>query len=243
MQYTSDELFHFVGCAAPTDDDANFETLKTILGSGWISHPPHRQQHEPETLTLNHGGSLPDGGLVVPQVVCFADIPPRALGIHISKYGRFGLSLSREYLVSIGVRPVTYFPLKTGPGECRYGAPCLEQIAHVHEAVASRLEGHEGGSRVTWGADIETLEDAADQLNTIVAKEFLAFLKPFDSRLPHDHDHNFYMEREWRRLGNVEIQEAHVVTVIVPQSHYENAVAELEPFERRLRTVEDMLGP
>jgi hypothetical protein len=45
---------------------------------------------------------------------------------------------------------------------------------------------------------------------------FLAFLKPYNAILPLDHAENYYMEREWHRLGNVPFDSTVVGHVIVP---------------------------
>jgi hypothetical protein len=45
-----------------------------------------------------------------------------------------------------------------------------------------------------------------------------SFLKVFDDSLPDEDPENFYMEREWRMLGNLRFAMDDVYRVILPQS-------------------------
>jgi len=44
-------------------------------------------------------------------------------------------------------------------------------------------------------------------------------VKFFDHTLPDDHPNNFYMEREWRVVGNVQFSLPEVVRVLVPSQY------------------------
>jgi ribosomal protein L24E len=41
-------------------------------------------------------------------MVCFCDIPIGDLGIHIKKYGQFGLAFKKSFLIERGANPVLY---------------------------------------------------------------------------------------------------------------------------------------
>ena len=97
-QVISDELFHFVGSKAPQDDEANFQILTDVLGSQCVTYNPSVLDWGPETITIDWDKSLLDGELVVPTMTCFCDIPYDHLATHVSKYGRFGLSLEKSHL-------------------------------------------------------------------------------------------------------------------------------------------------
>jgi hypothetical protein len=56
-------------------------------------------------------------------------------------------------------------------------------------------------------------------MTSVFAKDFLAFIKPFDSHLTLDHPKNFYMEREWRKHGNLKFNPADVITVLVAKGY------------------------
>jgi Putative abortive phage resistance protein AbiGi, antitoxin len=111
VRYTSSELFHLVGRASPEDHDANYQTLLKVLDSRQVSHPPHHHQCN-ERLSFNWNESLLNEKLVLPEITCFCDIPYEALEVHMRKYGMFGVSFAREYLVKYGARPAIYVPLQ-----------------------------------------------------------------------------------------------------------------------------------
>ncbi len=45
-----------------------------------------------------------------PDVVCFCDIPPDDLEVHVGKYGRFGVAFAKHTLIIRGACPVFYIP-------------------------------------------------------------------------------------------------------------------------------------
>ena len=42
-----------------------------------------------------------------------------------------------------------------------------------------------------------------DEATSLIERELQAFLKFWNVDLPEDHPENFYMEREWRKFGNL----------------------------------------
>ena len=242
VRYTSDELFHFVGRGDPEDHDKNFSVLKAILDSGWVLHRGGEPGWGVERISINPTESLLDEGMIVPEVVCFADIPFEALSIHVRKYGQFGLSLSRAHLQAYGARPVMYFPVNLEQVEARYGRPCLADIEVVFRALREHLRQVEAPSVRTWGKPPETLGQAADAFSGIALKEFLAFIKPFDAQLPPTAENNYYMEREWRRLGNMGFSERDVRSVVVPPAFMDRARNELGPYGAKLSPPEEVVG-
>ena len=101
--YTSDELFHFVGRRAPGDHEANYQTLLKVLRGGCVSHPPHGRDSGIVSVNVNLARELISGGMVVPTVTCFCDIPVDHLALHVRKYGTFGLSIKRHLLIAAGL--------------------------------------------------------------------------------------------------------------------------------------------
>ena len=63
-----------------------------------------------------------------------------------------------------------------------------------------------------------------------MGKDLLAFLKPFDANLADDDPENFYMEREWRKFGNLEFKQHDVVKVIVAKGYLDRARANFPAF-------------
>lgn len=239
--YTSRELFHFVGLKDPLNHEANFATLCTILNTGWVLHPGGVPSWGIERITINPSKSILSGGMIVPEVVCFADIPRHALEIHVKKYGIFGLSLARTHLLRYGTRPVMYFPYNVDVAESRYGIPCLSDIEVAFMALRKHLKDVETPKVRTMGRPPETMNHAAKAFSDIALKEFLAFVKPFDSQLHEDAANNFYMEREWRRLGNMGFNVQDVHSVVVPSNFMDRAKKTFSPYADKLRTIEELI--
>ena len=65
-----------------------------------------RLSHAPQSLDLSK--PISTDNLVKYQVVCFCDIPEHDLEIHVNKYGKFGLSFRKEFLIGLGASPVFY---------------------------------------------------------------------------------------------------------------------------------------
>jgi hypothetical protein len=182
-RYVSDELYHFVGWSHPGDHEANYRTLLKILQQGCVSHPPHTNDYGTVQLRINWEGDMLKGELIVPTVTCFADIPPEHLGVHIEKYGHFGLSFDRAFLAQYGARAVMYVPYFDGDWRGIYGRELLKLLKlasrsfweHVHVEKVS--ETTERG----YHSVPKTFEEACSLMADVVTRDFLAFLKPFNS--------------------------------------------------------------
>lgn len=222
-QYTSDTLHHFVGHAHPTDHQRNFDILTKILSAGWVSHPPHENNHGTVSYCINLEGSLLTEDLILPTVTCYAEIPEKSLDIHIKKYGQFGISFRRDHLFFVGARPITYIP--TGPLDgvlSINGTMILKDLEAVYRGFNKHVSSKHDNSQEEWVRKRRSLgkepidePSAVEAMESIFEKYFLAFIKPFDSQLADDHGNNYYMEREWRKYGNLEFQPIDVVKVFV----------------------------
>ena len=223
IPYTSSELYHFVGQKNPDDHSSNCEILEEILKSTCVSHPPHDVDWGSVSYTVDPSKSLLDGELLVPEMTCYADIPFDSLGIHVEKYGRFGLSFDRDFLTRYGARPVMYFPKRLDDWQGAVGATLLRDIEVVYHGfrdyvIEGVLAGNADHSR-TLGKKPENRDDAIRVLLTNFEKEFLAFIKPFNSELDENHPENFYMEREWRKLGNIMFNLHDVRRIVVAEGY------------------------
>lgn len=207
-RYVSADLVHFVGRSAPSDDEA-FHRLVTIIKGGWLLSPAARGigdfSEESEQLSLTTAESLSSNDRYVPSMVCFADIPRRALAIHVGKYRRFGLAFNKRYLIAKGVRPVYYVPTtaRTQP-LAKYDSVTedWDEIAHI---VGLEIDPRFGGTtRTGEDGDPEVGANPAERISDWLAGEVFAFVKFFDPSLAPDDPDNFYMEREWRTVRNVQ---------------------------------------
>ncbi|MGE3623429.1 MAG: abortive infection system antitoxin AbiGi family protein, partial [Bdellovibrionales bacterium] len=107
QRYISDELCHFVG-RGKTDDQQYDLLVNKILKTGWLTHPPHHNAAIPRTAGLDLSKPISTDEAIKYQVVCFCDIPVSDLSIHIKKYGKFGLSFKKSFLIDRGACPVFY---------------------------------------------------------------------------------------------------------------------------------------
>jgi hypothetical protein len=229
--YTSRELFHFVGFRHPYQDQENYQTLKKILTDECISHHPHIKGPGETRITINWDADLLMGEFLVPTVTCFADIPFEHLAIHTKKYGRFGLSVERTYLVLHDARPVTYVPYFPGDSGSIAGAALINALRDTYRAfqilVVDKLDSQ---PVLGHGRIISTPDEAITATRNRFAIDILAFLKPFDTTLADDHLENFYMEREWRKFGNFQLRTDCVQRIVVAREYVDRSKTDLPEY-------------
>jgi Putative abortive phage resistance protein AbiGi, antitoxin len=226
-RYISNELFHFVGRSDPTNHEANYQVLLKVLDARCVSHPPHTHGHSAHRLVINWDKNVFSEKLVMADITCFCDIPLETLGIHMKKYGMFGVSFDRSLLIKNGARPVTYMPLQPSNPYAGWGTIYCELMLHDVEQIWRGFREHvvdpiAGNSRTrSLGAKPTSSNEAATAMDDVFTHHFMAFIKPFNSELPDDHPDNFYFEREWRKLGNLPFQPSEVLRVLVARDYAE----------------------
>jgi len=109
--YVSKYLTHFVGRGKALREQ--YEILKKILGTRWLTHPPHLDQPS-LALAVHPGRQFADNDMIVPEMICFCDIPAVHLTIHTQKYSQFGVAFPKAYLISKGANPVLYVAKTSG---------------------------------------------------------------------------------------------------------------------------------
>lgn len=235
-EYISDELFHFVGQRAPLAHEQNFDTLLKIINSGCVSSDPPKVGWGSTTVQLKRGARLEAEELAVSNITCYCDIPSGALGLHVAKYGSFGLSFSRHLLIKYGARPVLYVPMQAADWGAPYGKTLLRDVQAVFEGFMTQLyepiaRDLKAQSRSLTHIPATSLE-AVEALHSVLLKDFLAYIKPYDSELTEAHQRYFYAEREWRRIGGLMFSLSDVKTIAIADG-----------YEPRLRTaVPDFRG-
>ena len=230
--YTSTELFHFVGRRDPSDDESNYQTLLKVLDSSCVSHPPHDPNMGHHQVAFNWDRSIFSEELIIPSITCFCDIPFSALEIHTKKYGQFGVAFPREVLIKNGARPVIYLPLQPsdpnngwGTIHCEALLLDLEQIwrgfrEHIVNPVAANSWSRSMGKKPA------SAKEAALAIDDVFTQQFLAYIKAFNSELADDDPNNFYLEREWRKFGNLRFQPRDVASVVVSPNYVERLKSE-----------------
>jgi hypothetical protein len=201
-RFLSDELFHLVGRKHPEDDKANFQILQSILREERIRCSGYVEGTSGTSLTVFPNRQLASGEMFVATCTCYADIPLLSIPFHAAKYGRFGLSFHRDLLIRRGARPVIYIPTRGDDATSVHGATLLNDMQVAYNAFRKRFvdpirDGARNRRRLL-GSEPQSDERTIDTLHTTLALHFLAFVKPYDSQLPVDHQDYFYSEREWR---------------------------------------------
>ena len=101
------------------------------------------------------------------------------------------------------------------------------------EQVIERQERKEPRSR-TLGKNPSSPEEAISAMHSMLLKDFLAFIKPFNSELTHNHQNNFYMEREWRKYGNMKFETGQVSRIVVAMGYKEQSIKDFPAYEDRI---------
>jgi hypothetical protein len=232
----ADELFHFVGSGHPNDDERNFGVLLKILGDGCISYKPDMKSWGQTTITFDSTKSLLRNEMVVPNMVCFCDILPKHLGDHVSKYGRFGLSVPKAYAIRYGVRPVMYVPFTSLNRGSPYGTELLREMEVTFKGLREYFDLASIGRKSTrmLGQPPKSADETIEALGGVLGRDLLGFVKAFNAELPDDHLEYFYAEREWRRIGNLKFELAHVVRVAVARGFEARLAAQSPEYADRM---------
>lgn len=199
--YTSEILYHMVGHRDPLDDDTNFATLRAILISMEIRTNQVGDHRGGMTLCVDPYRGCIDGEPIAQTVTCYCDIPFESLALHTSKYGRFGLGLARSVVAEWGGRPVIYIPKVSRNSTVTNNTFC-ERVLTVWKGLQTYFPEISASSTSVLGDDPKSKIEAVDMAQSELA-QMLAFVKTFDVDLPTVHPQNFYMEREWRKFGNL----------------------------------------
>lgn len=216
--YTSDVLYHFVGRGTINDDDATFEILLKVLDGMCISHPPHKIGWGETSISINPEFSIIEDKLVIPNMTCFCDIPLSSMGIHYTKYGRFGIGVDRSYLVKYGYRPVLYFPYSPSDWGSAFGKDLIESVEVKYRKLLelSDAEGVEEFSESMGGVSTDA---PLSSIEHCITKDFIGFIKAFDHTLSMEHPDCYYMEREWRKIGNLMLTQDAIKEIVIPAQY------------------------
>ncbi len=274
QRYVSDELTHFVGRQSTSTDDEKYGLLLKILRLGWLTHFPHDESDTTKRLNVEFANKFSQNTLINTGVICFCDIPLEDLDIHIGKYSKFGMALSKNLMITKGANPVFYIASNS---QIRLGVPLIEHSGDPRvEVDASNPPSKKEVTRAEYFDEsiIEVLQYLAlfdillqkgkfdleprlisalreyirdtpltaieeqafsAALGILVKREgiplntrmygireflglhLLSFIKFFDASKTEDDPDNYYMEREWRVLGNVQFRIEDVRRIIIPE--------------------------
>ena len=249
-QYTSNLLCHFVGRSKATDEERFQLLLLIIRGQRLIANLASPDKPSSE---FHSGYQCENVGEIFGKCdcVCFCDIPDDALGIHTSKYSKFGMGFEKEFIASQGAHPVMYVPINYPIVErsmksnidktpSKYFPQLLTETMNMLPLSIMTLSTTDlkiaktilytaggGGAENTFDAQIR---------NDFFSRNFIphyygimsavgtlmAYVKLFDATLPDDHIDNYYMEREWRSLNNISFSLNDIKTIYLPGAEFKD---------------------
>jgi len=230
QSYVSRELTHFVGRRLAEDEryDEQYELLIRILKEGWLkADPENRNELYPwpteDAFVLNIESVTEDvyQPAFKPHAVCFCDIPVDDLGIHMNKYGNFGLSFLKPCMIQKGASPVFY---------CANNSKVITPLHDSRDTYFQ--EEFERYMRVYAAGELSVSDRTA--LHTFLGYYVFGFIKFFDDEAGEEDANNFYMEREWRVLGNVRFELGDVYRVILPERYAERFREDLPDYSAHL---------
>ncbi|MCZ8164979.1 abortive infection system antitoxin AbiGi family protein [Silanimonas sp.] len=235
QELASRTLYHFTGRPHPKEDSANFDTLCKILRSMTVRACDVGGSHNGIRIRRDPSRGLLNGEPIEQSVTCLCDIPRSLLGVHARRYGQFGVGVCRAAVVKMGTRPVIYVPVfRTVGGSWAEGH--LAEVSNVLDGLQRfSAEPPPERSRVVDAPAID-VDDALWEASGLIKREYLAFLKFWDVNLPDDHDENFYLEREWRKFGDLPLASC-LSEIIAPPDYHDELkaiIAELRVGDRYL---------
>lgn len=239
--YVAPELIHFAGRSCDSDE-ARFEVLCTILDDARLTADPSAPRDLRWRAQYDWDATLSSNDLVVHDIVCFCDIPDAHLGLHITKYGPFGVAFPKAFLVRMGANPVLYIARESATRRSLLNDPAAATRGGYFDAM---FDAYQGFLRDHYhNADLDGNElDRAARLRNLLEYHLLGFVKFFDSARATDDPDNYYMEREWRIIGQLHFSIPELSRVILPERF---RLRLLEQFpglsEEKVRSTESLAG-
>ena len=203
QNYISDDLTHFIGRNL-SNESCRYSLLKKILKIGCLSNSELNAAKPCEVteLQINGDAKLSKNEMYIPQMVCFCDIPISQLSIHISKYGKFGLAFSKNFIIANKGIPVHYIPkqAKESDSICK---------GEFYDIKAERFINYMDNLN-------EDIKDIIIEFHTFLNFNVFSYVKFFDHTLRDSDPKNYYFEREWRVLGNLRFKDEDIKRVFIP---------------------------
>jgi hypothetical protein len=230
--YISEELAHFVG-KAKANDDERYTLFAEIVRGGWLK-ASHIEESGSGFAMLSDGQKrLSTNEAISCPMLCFCDIPPSQLEVHMLKYGSFGIAFSKKMLLTRGVIPVHYIArdarnhgVGIGPrtvGE-RYDElrAELQHVQYELDEYVTRIDGPPRFLSKLSPPGTPTghrLLGRFSALRSEIEELVFAGIKFFASGLPEEHKDNFYMEREWRLSDGLAFSASDIARIILPRAY------------------------
>ena len=154
--------------------------------------------------------------MITVNKVCFSDIPDGQTDIHQQKYGNFGITFDKDFVIRKGGIPVHYVP-RDATINSRW-ARQNEKRASFFDRMTKELYGYFDNLIVGHNQDQDVEEkEKYNRLQEFIVKHINPYYKFFDHTLQDGDNDNYYFEREWRVVGSVKFKLSNVRRVLLPQ--------------------------
>ena len=240
QRYVSDELTHFVGRylrEQPNARQLQYELLLKILRRGCLCFDINSPSAKGCTeglvpLSWNPAARFSAGDMYAPGCICFCDIPLADLPLHIEKYSAFGIAFRKEFLIAKGANPVFYLecrgPARGGANRSDYFDEMVAGQHRIEDVLRQEL------TRGSGDPAIVKVNEELERFWSFYHRDLMSFAKPFDASLHESDPDNFYMEREWRVLGNVAFRTPDVRRVVLPEDYSASLRADVPEYSGQL---------
>lgn len=223
QRYVSDELTHFVGrrsfIQGETRKATNKERYKQLLKylrSGLITFFPHNGK-EP-VLKWYFDRKISTNKQFPFEGISFCDIPLSDLKIHMKKYSKFGVAFLKSNLVKKGATPIFYIANNSLTKSGKRRIDLLDE--KFDKDKITYLKAYSEFSNDTGKTNKEKeLFYAKIQHFLFLHEHIYPFFKLFDDSKSEADENNYYMEREWRVVGNLHFKLNEVQRIIIPKSY------------------------
>jgi len=240
--YISEFLFHFIGKDIHGEEE-QYELLKQIISDGWISYYPHEKNLAigPTDIRSMQDRKLEE--MFNPKCICFADIPIKDLSLHSSKYSKFGIGFKRDFLISKGANPVFYIEKNSILYKNQSGTNNLIKLSKedYYQEYSSKtiwyflMKYLSCFEKNTSKDHSKELSDTWEILMFLI--NIFSHLKPWDDSLGEYDPRNFYYEREWRSLNNVDFNLSDIEVICLPNKFKEQFTNDFPSFSGKLETI------
>lgn len=194
--------------------------MTKILKEGWITFPPHQNSISPGQIEIDSFKERKINEMFNPKCVCFADIPKEQLKIHMEKYSKFGIGFSKSFLVEKGANPVFYIEENSLVYKRNFSANTLELTKKVDYY-------QENCSKAMWyfiSRYLPYCQKSEDEFRDtweiyLFLTDVFSHFKVWNNYLEDNDPDNYYFEREWRAINNIDFQLSDILTIIIPKSY------------------------
>ena len=236
QRYVSKELTHFVGQQLREEgikkeefEEKQYNLLLKILTDGELrSSTPDKGE-----LRIHLTARMSDNKMYIHHTVCFCDIPVNDLDIHMKKYSRFGLSFLKSFLVQKGASPVFYIAKNSiiNTGNLKNRSDYFDEMISECQKFLNQMIIHKN-------VDMELESKKWFNLWEFLNRFVFSFMKFFDDKKPDDSEDNYYMEREWRIVGDLDFELNDVYRVILPERFAERFRKDMPNYMRQITFAE-----